>query len=318
MRLAGLLTMQPGQGMQAEAKGITETPILSAKGISKSFGATRALSHVSFDLMAGEIHGLIGENGAGKSTLIKILAGDYFPDQGEILFQGKRVHLRSPAESLGLGIRVIYQEFNLVNSLTVAENICLGNYPASKIPGMIQWRSINRKAREVLEQIGETIPVEKLVRDLSTAEQQIVEIAKALSEQPTVLIMDEPTAALSDNERTNLFKMLRVLKGRGVSIIYITHHISEQFELADRVTVLRDGITVDTVATHATSSEALVKMMVGRELKDMYPRRPIAKGEVLFEVRGLSAGDKLHDIHLKVHRAKSSPSTGSSERGRVN
>ena len=132
--------MQPDRRMQAKAKEITETPILSAKGISKSFGATRALSNVSFDLMAGEIHGLIGENGAGKSTLIKILAGDYFPDQGEILFQGKQDHLHSPAESLGLGIRVIYQEFNLVNSLTVAENICLGNYPASKIPGMIQWQ----------------------------------------------------------------------------------------------------------------------------------------------------------------------------------
>ena len=124
--------------MEAKVKEIAETPVLSAKGISKSFGATKALSHVNFDLMAGEIHGLIGENGAGKSTLIKILAGDYFPDQGEILFKGRRVHLRSPAESLDLGIRVIYQEFNLVSTLTVAENICLGDYPASSIPGVIQ------------------------------------------------------------------------------------------------------------------------------------------------------------------------------------
>lgn len=290
--------------MEAKVKEIAETPVLSAKGISKSFGATKALSHVNFDLMAGEIHGLIGENGAGKSTLIKILAGDYFPDQGEILFKGRRVQLRSPAESLDLGIRVIYQEFNLVSSLTVAENICLGDYPASRIPGVIQWKSINRKAREVLEQIGEKLPVERLVKDLSTAEQQIVEIAKALSEQPKVLIMDEPTAALSDNERANLFKMLRVLKARGVSIIYITHHISEQFELADRVTVLRDGMTVDTVDPRAISSESLVRMMVGRELKDMYPRRPIAKGEPVFEVRGLWAGNKLHDIHFKVRRGE--------------
>ena len=277
---------------------------LSVKGMSKAFGATQALQKVDFDLRCGEIHGLLGENGAGKSTLIKILAGDYFADEGEIWFDGQKVTLNSPADSRRLGIRVIYQEFNLMPSLTVAENICLGTYPGGRIPGTISWPEIRRQAAEVLSRLGEKLPLELRVRDLSVAQQQVVEIAKALLLRPTVLIMDEPTSALNDQETENLFNLLRSLGHEGVSIIYISHRLDELFKLTDRVTVFRDGQYVGTVDTPSTTPGKLVKMMVGRDLREMYPKRSIPLGDTILEVKDLSVAGKVTNASFRARQGE--------------
>ncbi len=277
---------------------------LSARGISKAFGSVQALDRVDFDLQAGEIHGLLGENGAGKSTLIKILAGDVFPEKGQIFYEERLVGLRSPMDSRQLGIRVIYQEFNLVPSLSVAENICIGNYPPGSLPGCISWRQMIQRAREVLGRLGEEIRVHTKVRELSVAEQQVVEIAKAVLDEPTVLIMDEPTSALNDQETEHLFDVLRGLRSRGVSIIYISHRIEELFQLADRVTVLRDGHTVDTVPISSATRAQLVRMMVGRELKEMYPKRQIPVGDTILQVKNLNAGPKVRDVSFQVRKGE--------------
>lgn len=277
---------------------------LSGRGISKAFGSVQALDGVDFDLQAGEIHGLLGENGAGKSTLIKILAGDVFPEQGSISYEGRPVGLQCPADSRQLGIRVIYQEFNLVPSLSVAENICIGNYPPGSLPGSINWRQMKQRAREVLDRLGEEIRVDARVRELAVAEQQVVEIAKAVLDEPTVLIMDEPTSALNDHETEHLFDLLRGLRSRGVSIIYISHRIEELFELADRVTVLRDGRTVETMPIASASRAQLVRMMVGRELKEMYPKRQMPMGDTILRVKNLHAGPKVRNVSLSVHKGE--------------
>ncbi|HEX9015495.1 MAG TPA: sugar ABC transporter ATP-binding protein [Chloroflexota bacterium] len=284
---------------------VEDKPIrLAAIGISKAFGATQALSQVSFDVVPGEIHALLGENGAGKSTLIKIMAGDYFADTGQIRYEDRPVDLKSPADSRQLGIRVIYQEFNLVPSLTVAENICVGNYPSGSVVGTVSWSGMKRRAQEVLDRLGEVIPVDARVRQLSVAQQQVVEIAKALLDEPTVLIMDEPTSALNDQETEHLFDLLRRLRSRGVSIIYISHRIEELFALADRVTVLRDGRTVDTVPIASATRGQLVRMMVGRELKEMYPKRQIPVGDTILRVKNLHAGPKVRNVSFRVHKGE--------------
>ncbi len=278
---------------------------LSTSQISKAFGATQALDQVDFELRVGEIHALLGENGAGKSTLIKILAGDYAADKGEIQYEGRSVRLQNPSDSRSLGIRVIYQEFNLVPSMSVAENICLGSYPPGSLPGTVSLDGMRKQAQDVLERLGEEIPVNALVRNLSVAQQQVVEIAKALLREPTVLIMDEPTSALNDQETEHLFALLRNLRDRGVSIVYISHRIDELFKLADRVTVLRDGRTVGTFDMSATTPTALVQLMVGRELTEMYPKRKIPIGSTLLQVTNLStAGDRVRNVSFEVRRGE--------------
>ena len=274
--------------------------ILSVDNINKSFGQNHVLQDVKFDLRYNEIHGLIGENGAGKSTLMKIIAGDYTMDSGEISYCGKPVIIKSPAEVLAMGIRIIYQEFNLVRALTVAENICLGNAPKTK-NGLVDWKEMNKRAERIIEMMGESIKVTEKVRDLSIAEQQLVEIAKALSMESKVLIMDEPTAALNDQETHKLFSLLRKLRDGGLSIIFITHRLAEQFELSDRITVLRDGITVGTLETKETTTDQLVKMMVGRELKDLYAReKGLEPGELIFKAEGLNVSDRIKNVNLHV------------------
>lgn len=278
--------------------------LLLAQGISKSFGVTRVLKQVDFEVRKGEIHGLLGENGAGKSTLIKILAGDYSADEGQVFYEGTPVYLRSPADSRALGIRVIYQEFNLVLPLSVAENICLGSLPAAAFPGTVNWSAVKRRAADVLARLGEEIPVDVPVRQLSVAQQQIVEIAKALSQRSTVLIMDEPTSALNDQETEHLFSLLRALRREGVSIVYITHRIDELFDLADRATVLRDGEVVGTVDISSTSPTTLVQMMIGRELREMYPKRQVPIGDKVLEVKSLSVGAKVRDVSFQVRKGE--------------
>jgi ribose transport system ATP-binding protein len=277
--------------------------VLSARKINKSFGTAHVLRDVSFDLKYGEIHGLLGENGAGKSTLIKIMAGDYSMDSGELLIDGKPVLITKPAESLEMGIRVIYQEFNLVKTLSVAENIYIGGMPRNKF-GLVDKKEMNRWAEELLADLGIEVDVREIVENISVAEQQLVEIAKALSKQARILIMDEPTAALSDQETSKLFNVVRGLREKGKSVIFITHRLSEQFEMSDRITVLRDGQTVGTVNSKDVDSDTLVKMMVGRDVGDLYPRHLVKPGEVIFEAKNLRINDRVKDISFHIRKGE--------------
>lgn len=277
--------------------------ILKAKDINKSFGTAHVLRDVSFDLKCGEIHGILGENGAGKSTLIKIMSGDYTMDNGQLFFEDNPVSIRSPGDSLALGIRVIYQEFNLVKSLSVAENICIGNIPKNK-RRFVDWKEMNRRAEKLLSDIGVQINVRKPVSDISVAEQQFVEIAKALSEEARVLIMDEPTAALSDQETDKLFEIIRRLVSKGLSVIFITHRLSEQFALSDRITVLRDGQTIGTIDIGDATDDILVKMMVGRDLTDLYPRNRKEPGEIIFEANGLHIDERINNVSFNIRKGE--------------
>lgn len=277
--------------------------VLSATGINKSFGNVDVLKNASFSLKRGEIHGLMGENGAGKSTLIKIISGDYTRDSGEILLEGTPIVVHEPREAIDLGIRVIYQEFNIIKPLTVAENIFIGNYP-TKNGSLVDWKTMNDEARKVLDSFGESIPVTARVGDLSVAEQQVVEIAKALSVRPKILVMDEPTAALNDQETQSLFQLLNKLRDSGVSIIYITHRFSEVYELCDRVTVMRDGQTVGVMDIADVTDENLVQMMAGRKIENMFERKRFSPGEPIFEVRGLSVEGKLENINFTANRGE--------------
>lgn len=277
--------------------------ILSAEGINKSFGEAHVLKNASFTLKKGEIHGLMGENGAGKSTLIKILSGDYSRDSGTVTLDGKPVVFNSPKDAIDLGIRVIHQEISVVKPLSVAENIFLGNLPR-KSNGMVNWDQLNKQAKEVLESLGEDIPVKTKVGLLPIAEQQIVEIAKALSVSPKVLIMDEPTAALNDQETSKLFSLLKKLRDKGVSIIYITHRFSEVYELTDRITVMRDGETVATLETKEVNDDKLVKLMVGEEKNAVFAHKKIQKGDRIFSVENLNVEGMLNDVSFHVNKGE--------------
>jgi len=277
--------------------------VIEAKNINKSFGTAHVLKNVCFDLKPGEVHGLIGENGAGKSTLMKIMSGDYTMDSGELLYEGEPTHIRTPTDSLALGIRIIYQEFNLAKSLTVAENICIGNIPRKK-SGLVDWKEMNNRAKTLLHEMGIDINVKKKVSDISVAEQQLVEIAKALSKEARVLIMDEPTAALSDQETDKLFDIVRGLRDKGIAIVFITHRLSEQFALSDRITVLRDGQTISTLDIKDATDDILVKLMVGRDLADLYPRHRKEPKEIIFEADGLHINSWIKDISFNIRRGE--------------
>lgn len=277
--------------------------ILSVAGIYKSFGDVHVLKGVSLDIRKGEIHALVGENGAGKSTLIKIISGVYSKDDGEILLEGDEVSFTNPKEAMNAGIRVIHQEINMVTTLTVAENIFLGNYP-KKVHGGIDWKLLNENARKVMEILGDTIDVSERVDRISIAQQQMVEIARAISVAPKILIMDEPTAALNDQETEHLFEMLEHLKREGVSIIYITHRFSEIHRLADRATVMRDGETVATLTAEEIDDDRMVSLMVGEEKSAKFVKKLRKPGEELFRVAHLSVEGKLHDISLTIHQGE--------------
>jgi ribose transport system ATP-binding protein len=274
------------------------------RSISKSFPGVRALSDVSLDVRRGEIHALLGENGAGKSTLMKILSGDYQMDSGEILLDGRAAAIHSPRHGVELGISVMYQELNVVPTLTVTENILLGKLPPGPLPGTVDWRAAHRLASEKLEWLSVDLAPRTLVGDLNIAQKQVVEITRALSRDARIVVMDEPTAALTDREVQSLFCIMRTLRERGVAIIYISHRLDELFEIADRVTILRDGRKVDTVNLAETTRGQLVTLMVGRELKDLYPKRASVVGQELLRVEGLTQGKKLRDISFTVHKGE--------------
>jgi len=277
--------------------------VLQVKDINKSFGEVHVLKGVNFSIIEGEIHALMGENGAGKSTIIKIISGVYTKDSGGISIDNNDIDFSNPKEAMEAGIRVIHQEINMVKTLTVAENIFLGNYPKTKY-GKVDWKTLNAKAEEVMNILGEKINVREKVEKVSIAEQQMIEIAKALSVEPKILIMDEPTAALNDQETDKLFEVLDRLKKKGVSIIYITHRFSEVYRLADTVTVMRDGETVSTLPISKIDDDVLVSLMVGQEKNAKFIKKQMDIGEELFKIEGLTAAQKLKNINLKIHRGE--------------
>ncbi len=264
-------------------------PVLATRELVKRFPGVTALGGVSFELLAGEVHALCGENGAGKSTLIKLLSGihAFGSYEGALFANGREVQFASTREAEAAGIAVIYQELALVPEMTVAENLFLGRAPTRR--GLVDWDTLYREAARVLKEAQITLDPSTEVRKLGVAERQLVEIAKALSKRPKVLILDEPTAALSDDEVRRLLDVVRDLKARGIAAIYISHKFEEVFQIADRITVLRDGKSVVTLRTSETTPEAVIKHMVGRSLGELFPKRTNGTGEVLLSVSKLSA-----------------------------
>lgn len=283
-----------------------EQPFLEMKGISKSFPGVRALDDVDFALRAGEVHVLMGENGAGKSTLMKILSGTYPPDGGEIWLRGTRVQIRHPSQAIALGISTIYQELLLVPDMTVAENILLGReVMRSRGLGIIDWAAMRREADRVLNGVLEGgIDVGRILSSLSLAQQQLVEIARAIARGSEIIIMDEPTSALTSRDIGKLFDVIRKLKREGKAIVYISHRMDEIYQIGDRATVLRDGCLVGTHDLKDVTTERLIRMMVGRELREQFPKEVAPLGEPALEVSGVSRGDALKDIRLEVRRGE--------------
>lgn len=275
--------------------------IVELKDISKAFGGVQALDGVTFRCKTGEVHTLIGQNGAGKSTLVKILAGVYPPDNGKIIFDGRHVTFPSPHEAQSMGISIIYQEFNLIPNLSVAANVFLGREPHHRF-GILKSSELNRQAEKVLRRLGVDIDPRIRVSDLSVAQQQMVEIAKALSLNARVLIMDEPSATLGTRELENLFEVISALKKQNVAVIYISHRLEEIFKIADRVTVLRDGKLVNTCLLEEVDRSTLVRMMIGSSTfnEQFPPRIKKEAGEEVLRIEKLSAPPLLHDINLNV------------------
>ena len=275
--------------------------VLSISSLSKSYPGVRALDNASLEVRRGEVHAIVGENGAGKSTLIKMISGAVHPDAGTIEVFGQKFAAIDPAQTGALGISTIYQEFNVCPHLTVANNLFLGENTSGKV--FINYKEQRAKAQAVFDRIGVKIDVDKRVNELTTAYVQLVEIAKALTRDAKIIIMDEPTAPLSTVEVGLLFEIIKTLKAHGVTILYISHRMGEIFEICDRITVMRDGKTITTLNTNETTPRELIHHMVDRELGDLIPSRNAKRGDVVLEARNL-CGDsaiKVEDISFKLH-----------------
>jgi len=274
--------------------------------ITKSFSGVTVLDDVCFEVRPGEVHALIGENGAGKSTLMKIATGAYRADDGQIFWKDREVEIKSPHQAHQLGINIVHQELMLVPQLSVGENVFLGRHPAGRaFFRWVRWREIHGQSKSLLEDLGHRLDPRRLVGELSIAEQQLVEIARALAFRAELIIMDEPTSPLSEHETTRLFQTISGLKARGVSIVYISHRLKEIHEVADRVTVLRDGRHIVTRPVRDTSAADLVRHMVGREIGEQFSdRQSQATAEEALRVEGLTAGGKFSDINFAVRRGE--------------
>ncbi len=281
----------------------------------KAFGGIQALDDVGFDLRSGEVHVIMGENGAGKSTLIKILAGAYRADKGEILIDGKTVEIPSPLAAHHHGVRVIYQEFNLVPGLTVAQNLFLGEPPEKA--GFLDHRQTLAAARAALQKVGVNIDPARRVKYLSVAEQQMVEIVKAISSNVRILVLDEPTAALTERETERLFSIIADLKKQGVGMIFISHRFDEVYRLADRITVMRDGKYVGTWAAGEIKPDEVIRQMVGRELKEMFPKVTVPISDPVLKVEGLSLPGKFENVSFEVKKGEILAFTGLMGAGRT-
>jgi rhamnose transport system ATP-binding protein len=279
-------------------------PLLRITNLCKSYSGVHALSGASFELSAGEVHALVGENGAGKSTLISIITGAVAADSGAIELDGKPITHSSPAQAKSLGIAAIYQQPALFPELTVAENLFLGLGKPS-LWKQVDWSALKSKAAGLLASVGASIDPNALARDLSMPQQQMLEIARAVGADARVLIMDEPTASLSDEEAQSLFGVIRRLRAHGTGIIYISHRLDELPQIADRVTVLRDGRTIETRLMNEVSREELIRLMVGRELSAIFPKRPLEPGETVLELRGFGcSATGVADVNLSVRKGE--------------
>ncbi len=277
-------------------------PLLRMRGIGKSFPGVRALEDVHFELDRGEVHALVGENGAGKSTLMKILCGVYRPDEGTVTLCGREVHYTSPREAQGDGIAIIHQELNLVSDMTVAENMFLGREPV-RHRVRIDRNVLFRDTRRVLDRLGVSISPTTRLGDLSIAQQQMVEIAKALTLDARVIVMDEPTDALNDTESDHLFSVIDALRSAGAGIVYISHRLPEIFRLCDRVTVLRDGEFISTRPVAGLTENEIIKDMVGRSIDEQYPYHPASPGDEVLRVEGASNAF-VHDVTFGLRKGE--------------
>ncbi len=280
--------------------GLQSQTLLRLTGVSKAFAGVKALKDVSFDLLAGEVHALVGENGAGKSTLIKVITGAMAPDEGTLEVRNQIILANDPVRARDLGIAAIYQQPALFPDLSVAENIALGLEPGGAWR-RIRWRERRTRAARLLEKIGARIDPETEVRHLTMPEQQLVEIARALGAEAKIVIMDEPTASLSESEVVNLFRVIRESKALGVGIIYISHRLEELPEIADRVTALRDGVVVGTRPMTQVNRSTLIQMMVGRELSAVFPKVEVTPGEVVLDLQNVGCHEAgVHDVTFQV------------------
>jgi ribose transport system ATP-binding protein len=279
-------------------------PVLVMRDIVKTYPGVKALKGVSFDLRPGEVHALVGENGAGKSTLMKILAGAVPRDSGDLVVDGQKVENLTPAQAQALGIAIIYQEFNLVPYLSIAENVFLGREPGTALPGFVNYRKLNSETGSLLTRLKVGLDPRREVSTLAVADQQMVEIAKALSQQARIIVMDEPSAALTDHELAALFDLIASLRAEGRSIVYISHRLEEIFAIADRVTVFRDGEVVSTHPVSQVTRDSLIRDMVGREMTETFPTRAPEIGEPMMEVKHLTRKGVLDDISLTVRRGE--------------
>jgi rhamnose transport system ATP-binding protein len=291
--------------------------ILDLKKISKSFSGVEVLHEVSFSLRPGEVHALLGENGAGKSTLMKIITGVYHPDGGEILLDGAPVHFSDTRESQEAGIAAIYQELSLFPDLDVAENIFVGRQPVT-LGRQIDWRKLYAEANKLLASLGVHLELKQKARNLSIAQQQMVEIARAFSINARILIMDEPTSSLTLNEVADLFRLVRRLRDQGTAIIFISHRLEELFELADRVTVLRDGAYVDTRPIMDVTRDSLIRMMVGRTITNLFPKQEVKAGKVILKVDHLTRKGAFRDISFDFREGEILGMAGLVGAGRTN
>lgn len=278
--------------------------ILRVKNVCKEFPGAKALDNVSIDIEKGQIHALVGENGAGKSTLMKILNGNYKKDSGEIIFDGRKVELNTPLDAKNLGISIIFQELNLIPALSVAENIFLGRLPLKS--GRVDWKAVYKRAKDALNKIGYSLDPKEKVSNLSVAQRQMVEIAKALSYDNTrIVLMDEPSATLTNRECEVLFKVVKELKAQEISVIYISHRLEEIFEIADYVTVLRDGTVIDSRPISEFTKRDITEKMIGRQLNNEFPpKKDVVFNEEVLRVENLCISDKIKNISFTLHRGE--------------
>jgi inositol transport system ATP-binding protein len=287
------------------AQAVPTDFLLRMEGISKAFSGVPALSDVRLGVKGGEVHALMGENGAGKSTLMKILSGIVPKDQGEIFLAGERVEIKSPKGALDMGISMIHQELNPVRAMTVAENIFLGKEPCYRFTGVVNRKKQREMTLELFREMDITLEPDKKMSELSVAEMQLVEIVKAVSYRSRVIIMDEPTSAITGREVGKLFEIIRSLKSKGIAIIYISHKMDEIFRISDTITILRDGQYIETRPAMELDHDTLVKLMVGRKISEMFPKRTTAiKEELVFEVDGLAKRGLFENISFKVKKGE--------------
>jgi len=277
--------------------------LLEVENVRKAFPGVIALDDVSFRLKRGHVHALMGENGAGKSTLMKIISGIYTPDSGSFRLKGQEIRLHSPLDALRYGIAMIHQELNLMAFMTVAENIWIRREPLNGF-GLVRHGEMRRRTQELFDRLDIHLDPDAEVRDLSVANRQMVEIAKAVSYDSDILIMDEPTSALTDREVDHLFKIIRTLKDQGKGIVYITHKMNELFEIADEVSVFRDGKFVGERAASEVTRDDIIKMMVGREITQMFPKMTVPIGDVILSVKGLTLAGRFHDISFDLRKGE--------------